>query len=367
MDLQDFIQEVLDCEFPTEPKKREINPTRNGFNFACPFCGDSFTAAHKKRGNIYLNSKAFKCFNDGCMTWMPLKRFVGMMAEKHEIDISELEIDFDDAIDRHEHHTRIEDNDVMKFLSDTGALGTMLDLNYVKDRFSLINIRTLGSSSIARQFLEKRMLFDLPGADEYIFADPSDKLIYIFNYHKASGKILSLASRRIEYKKYKVIPYTHICDALHIQKVADHADFIDQLGEYFNLLNIDFKAPIRVTEGQIDSMFLENGLAMQGVTKSMFLLDYVPNEHIWTMFDRDKGGINASVDEINAGRKVFMWSLLVSRLKRRFSPDDPELRKMKDTNDLYVYMRKRTNLPLKAFHVLVDRYFTSSRFDIVYL
>lgn len=367
MDLQDFIQEVLDCEFPSEPKKREINPTRNGFNFACPFCGDSFQSSSKKRGNIYLNSKAFKCFNDGCMTWMPLKRFVGTMAEKHDIDISELEIDFEDGIDRHEHHARIDDNDVMKFLSDTGALGTMLDLDYVRDRFSLINVKTLPPHSIARQFLEKRMLFNIPGMDEYIFSDPSDKLIYIFNYHKASGKILSLATRRIEYKKYKVIPYSHICQALHIQKVEDHADFIDQLGEYFNLLNVDFKKPIRVTEGQIDSMFLENGLAMQGVTKSMFLLDYVPNEHVWTMFDRDKGGVAASVNEINAGRKAFMWSLLINRLKRKYSPDDKDLIKIKDTNDLYAYMYKKTGLPIGVFHSLVDKYFTSSKFDIVYL
>jgi len=367
MDLQDFIQEVLDCEFPSEPKKREMNPTRNGFNFACPFCGDSFQSASKKRGNVYLNSKSFKCFNDGCMMWMPLKKFVGIFAEKHGIDITELEIDFDDAVDRREHNTKIEDNDIMKFLTDTGALGTMLDLEYVKDRFSLINVRSLPSHSITRQFLEKRELFNIPGMDNYIFADPSDKLIYIFNYHKASGKIISLASRRIEYKKYKVIPYSHICDALHIQKVADHADFIDQLGEYFNLLNVDFKTPIRVTEGQIDSMFLANGLAMQGVTKSMFLLDYVPNENVWTMFDRDKGGIDASVNEINAGRKAFMWSLLMKRLKLKYSPDDVQLRKIKDTNDLYVYMYHKTNLPMHVFHSLVDKYFTSSKFDILYL
>ena len=40
MDLRDFIQEVLDNEFPGERKKREIHDTRNGYNFACPFCGE---------------------------------------------------------------------------------------------------------------------------------------------------------------------------------------------------------------------------------------------------------------------------------------------------------------------------------------
>lgn len=373
MDLRDFIQEVLDNEFPGERKKREIHETRNGFNFACPFCGDSFTVDSKKRGNVYLNSKSFKCFNDGCMTWMPLKRFVGMLAVKHEIDIAELDIDFDGDGDESSHaQGRIDDNDMIKFLTDTGALGTMLDLEYVKNRFSLINVRSLSRETTVQQFLEKRMLYDVPGLDEFIFADPNDKLIYIFNYHKATGKILSLAYRRVDYKKYKVIPYTHLCDALKLEKVRDNAEFIDQLGEHFNVLNVDFKKPMRITEGQIDSLFLKNGMAMQGVSKSRFLLDNLPPENVLTMFDRDKGGMGASLSEIQVGRKAFMWSLLVSRLKRKFGPEEQMLKStkyggMKDTNDLYVFMRQKTGLSLDQFNMLVDKYFTSSKFDIVYL
>jgi predicted RNA-binding Zn-ribbon protein involved in translation (DUF1610 family) len=367
MDLQDFIQEVLDNEFCTEPKKREIQPTKNGFNFACPFCGDSMTSVSKKRGNIYLNSKTFKCFNDGCMTWMPLRRFVSTFAQKFEIDISALDIEFDAEYDSRDRLVRIEDNNVMKFLSDSGALGTMLDVAYVRDRFSLINVRTMSQGTKTWQFLENRRLFNIPNVDEFIYGDNSDSLIYIFNYHRHTGKILSLATRKIEYKKYKVIPYSHICDSLHIPKVEEHYQFVDELGEYFNLLNVDFTKPVRVTEGQIDSMFLHNGMAMQGVTKSMFILDYVADENVWTMFDRDKGGITASVREIQNGRKTFMWSLLLKRLKRRFPSEIPSLLKIKDTNDLYKFLYDRTKLPFWRFNSLIDGYFTSSKFDMVYL
>ena len=366
MDLQDFIQEVLDCEF-SDPQKRKIEEKRDGYRFACPFCGDSLTVASKKRGNIFLNSKAFKCFNDGCMVWMPLKKFVSVMADKHDIDISELEIDFEPEQGGYEKHERIEGNDIMKFLSDTGALGTMLDLEYVRDRFSLIDVRSLHSNSKVRQFMQKRLLYNIPGVGEYIFADNTDSVIFIFNYHKPSGKIISLATRKIEYKKYKVIPYSHICENLHIEPVAEHAGFIDQIGEYFNLLNVDFTKPIKITEGQIDSMFLSNACALQGITKSMFILDWVPNDNVWTMFDRDKGGIGVSVREIMAGRRVFMWSMLMRNLKRKYSPDIPELRKIKDTNDLYVFLHVRTELPIWRFDMLVNEYFTSSKFDMIYL
>ena len=210
MDLEEFLQEVLDCEF-SESEKRKLIPTSKGFNFACPFCGDSMKNVSAKRGNIYLNSKTFKCFNDGCMTWMPLRKLISIFASKHGIDISDLDIDFEpDHDSKYTKHERIEDNNMMKFLTDTGALGTMLDLEYVRDRFSLLNIRDLPPESKVRQFIDKRLLFNIPDAHEYIFADNSDSLIYIFNYNKASGKILSLATRKIEYKKYKVIPYSHI-------------------------------------------------------------------------------------------------------------------------------------------------------------
>lgn len=367
MDLKDFIQEVLENEFPGERKKCEVHDTKNGFNFACPYCGDSLSNDSKKRGNIYLNSKAFKCFNDGCMTWVPLKKFVGEFADKHSIDISDLDIDFEAEFDPRDRNLEIRDNNIMNFLYDTGAFGTMLDIDNVKHRFSLINIRTLPAHSITRQYLEKRLLYNIPNVEDYIFADATDKVIYIFNYHKATGKIISLATRKIEYKKYKVIPYTHICQSLHLPPVADHADALDQLGEYFNILNVDLRRPIKTTEGQIDALFLENGIAIQGVTKSMFLLDYVPKHNVWTMFDRDKGGIEGSLREINAGHKAFMWSLLISKLKRKYSPDDPELRKIKDTNDLYVFLYKRTELPLWRFNSLVDSYFTSSKMDMLYL
>ena len=41
MDLEDFIQEALDSEFGSDKKKTEINETKTGYNFSCPFCGDS--------------------------------------------------------------------------------------------------------------------------------------------------------------------------------------------------------------------------------------------------------------------------------------------------------------------------------------
>lgn len=367
MDLQDFINEVLASEFPGESKKQEVITTQTGFNFACPFCGDSTSHAHKKRGNIYLNSKTFKCFNDGCMTWMPLKRFIGTLSDKYSIDITDLEIDFD-AIDTvRTHRFVVPENNIMNFLHDTGAYATLLDMDYVRDRFSLINVNDLPSTSIVRQFLTDRLLFNIPNMSDYIYADYTDSLIYIFNYHKSTGKILSLATRKVEYKKYNVIPYSHICKNLHIDPCEDHADVIDQLGEYFNIMNVDLHRPVKTAEGQIDSMFMENSCAVQGVTKSMFLLDSISPEHVWTMFDRDKAGMGASLKEILNGHKAFMWTLLIERLKRKYSPNDIKLRKIKDTNDLYIYMYGKTALPLDRFNILIDSYFTSSKFDMLFL
>ena len=67
------------------------------------------------------------------------------------------------------------------------------------------------------------------------------------------------------------------------------------------------------------------------------------------------------------GHKAFMWSLLIRNMKRKYSPDDPKLRKIKDTNDLYQYLYERTKLPIWRFNTLVDNYFTTSPFDMIYI
>jgi predicted RNA-binding Zn-ribbon protein involved in translation (DUF1610 family) len=59
-----LLQEILDSRF-SEFEKRRIAEKAGRLNFACPYCGDSYSELHKKRGNIYLENYGYHCYNCG--------------------------------------------------------------------------------------------------------------------------------------------------------------------------------------------------------------------------------------------------------------------------------------------------------------
>ena len=63
--IEDLITAVLVKEFPGEHNKHKIYRAGNRLNFSCPYCGDSHDG-RKKRGNFYLDTLSYKCYNGGC-------------------------------------------------------------------------------------------------------------------------------------------------------------------------------------------------------------------------------------------------------------------------------------------------------------
>ena len=364
--LEEFLEIVLLHVFPHERLKRKIEPGTKSIGFACPFCGDSKTNPNAKRGHLYPVSKTFKCYNDGCMKWMPLRKFVGHFVAAYGIDITELEIDFDmPAHDKP--HMQLASNDMLQYLVEVGVFDQLPTVSQLIYRFDLRNISEMTPDTEAGKFIAKRKLANVPEAYDCVFSDPSDKLIYIFNFHKQSGKVLSYTTRKLLQKKYKIEVYSDMCKALHIPVAEAHAPILDSLSNYFNVFNVDLNKPIKILEGQIDSMFVYNSIAMQGVTKDNILAQYMSPENIYTMFDRDKAGTEASIEELNEGHRVFMWGLLVTKMKRAFSDYYKEICKIKDTNDLYIFLYDRTGLPLWKFNEMMDRYYTSNKLDLLYI
>ena len=81
-----FLETLLRKKFHDVPEKQKIEEhSSRKLNFACPICGDSEKKVSKKRGNLYLDTGAYKCFNDGCMAYMPIGEFVARMSKEHGI------------------------------------------------------------------------------------------------------------------------------------------------------------------------------------------------------------------------------------------------------------------------------------------
>jgi hypothetical protein len=121
-----FVETLLRKRFHDNFEKQKLDDSNDRkLNFACPICGDSHKKSSKKRGNIYLDSNAYKCFNDGCMAYMPLSEFVSKMSREHGIMLPSfvLEIEYKPV------KVKRTDNPLLRFLtSDTAELITISEI-----------------------------------------------------------------------------------------------------------------------------------------------------------------------------------------------------------------------------------------------
>ena len=63
--IKELIGDILRKEFAGNAGKQKMYEAGNRLNISCPYCGDS-SNPRKKRGNFYLDTLTYKCYNGGC-------------------------------------------------------------------------------------------------------------------------------------------------------------------------------------------------------------------------------------------------------------------------------------------------------------
>ena len=366
-----FVETVLRKRFHDVLEKQKIDGSSDRkLNFACPICGDSQKKVSKKRGNLYLDTKHYKCFNDGCMAYMSLSEFVAKMSREHGIMLPSFVLE--DGFKATPTPKKTE-NQLIRFLtSDTSQLVTISE---VINRFSLKRLDMVPDTSIAYQYIKSRYLHLIKDYGDFLYTDSQDNKVFIFNFDKRSGKLLGFAMRTLNEsisQKYIIRSYTdltQIFSQLGISKqLVDDANF---LNNYFNILNIDFSKPIRITEGQFDSMFIDNAIATSGATKARSIFaELGAKSATQVIFDRDKAGKTQMMNFIKQGYSVFLWNKAIGDLKKKYSTkgDLLNLTKVKDINDLFKFLQTRdTNHSIEKFNLWINGYFSESIFDLGYL
>lgn len=365
-----FVKLLLEKRFPDTLEKQKIDEgADHKLNFACPICGDSQKKVSKKRGNLYLDSKHYKCFNDGCMAYMSLTEFVAKMSRKFSILMPTFILD-DDVQTVEIKRT---DNQLARFLtSDTTKLIRITD---VVNRFSLRRLDQIDDDSPAVQFLKRRNLDRIKDYGDFLYTDNSNSRIYIFNFDRRSGKVLGLATRSLQEdvdRKYIIKSYTELSQ-LFVQKniAKDLIDDANFLNNYFNILNVDFSKPILLSEGQFDSMLVNNCIATSGVTKARSILANLGSKSgVRIVFDRDKAGKGQMMTLIKQDYSVFLWNKALQEIKKKFPDREDliELQQIKDINDLFSFMVKRDDtISVDSFSKFINGHFSESVFDLAFL
>ena len=369
--LKEFLEEVLKNRFPGEASKQKVddsNPVK--INIACPVCGDSQKKQNKRRGNIYLESNTYKCYNDGCMAFMGLDKFIAKYC--HAYGLMPPDIFVKGGI-----KTDVKSKkkvSLLRFLVNYSLKEKLLDLDYFTYRFSLTQMTDFNESCMTTDYIKGRYLHETFNFSDCCYHDSRREKIYIFNKDDVSGKILGYSVRSADPNywgpKYKMMNYSEINrDICKLGMTDSELKEVDALNNMFNILNIDHNREITFTEGQFDSMFIENCVASTGVGKLADALNMIQGEGSRRiLMDNDKAGRQESIKMLNQGQYVFLWSKLITDLKLDFPNKVVEIKKITDINALYQFMKSvNLNYNITEFNQTLDKYFSNSMFDILFL
>ena len=272
------------------------------FNFRCPHCGDSQKSKTKARAYLYRvkNDMFFKCHN--CGQGQNLANFIKFIDPKlYEQYLLERYKKSAPATPKPKF-----DFKPTKFTNQT----PIDDLKSIKDlpedhpaRLYCVN-RKIPEKYFDKLFLSDKFMTLVNEVKPNTYKITKDHPRLIIPFYDTTGKLFAFQGRAFgkEQPKYLTIKLDE-----SKQKV-------------YGLDKINFQKPIYITEGPIDSLFIDNCLAAGGA--DLFLKNKIPNENITYIFDnepRNKEIVKRMYKVIEQDFNVVIW------------PDEIQL---KDVNDM---------------------------------
>lgn len=359
------LQVILNRSFK-ESYRRKLDIYSDRINICCPICGDSATDIRKKRGNLYLNSLSYHCYN--CGAHMGINSFLHRFDE----DLSS-----EDKIVVHE----IQQNSKKfekKVSSSQGSMSmTLLDkLAIPKDiLFKQLGITSPYRDQTATKYLKSRMI-DIKDW-KYFGYNPLSAELYILNI-SPSNRVIGYQIRQLDpnsvknrymsrrltkiYSEVFNKNISPIVERLLLQmpngdKYITEEDGIenivanlDRLSGIFNIMNINMGRPLTIMEGPIDSLAVDNSIALQGASKQLDgFFDNV--ENVRYLFDNDKTGKEMSLKKLKSHKTVFLWTQYIDMIHTK--------EKIKDVNDL-----QKMNLFNQE---ILEKCFSDDEFDAMYI
>jgi hypothetical protein len=343
--IEDLINTVLVKEFPGEHNKHKIYRAGNRLNFSCPYCGDS-RDGRKKRGNFYLDTLSYKCYNGGCGIFKDIYSILKDFSLVGNLDQNEKTEILDILHSRKERRkTYYGDIDISIFF-DEDIKNYIIPRSEFMERMGLEEVR----GSKIEIYLTRRN--QVP--DQKFAWDKEKQRLYLLNLSRENN-ILGLQFRNMQQSsggsKYYTYKLSGIWEKLlgcKDENFLDGCRKIDPISSVFNIGTISFNDTITIFEGPMDSFLWKNSVGLCSVeNKFPFEMD---NLRFW--YDWDNAGRAKASELLAEGHLVFNW--------RKFLTDHglPTNKKW-DLNDLVNFLRSR-QLKIKRF----DFYFTDEVLDL---
>ena len=364
--IEEKVQRILDSKFKKDSfYKRQIDHFSDRINFACPFCGDSLRDPRKKRFNIYLNSLSCHCFNcnhhSGINSF--LKQFDEELSSEDKIQVHEIQ----QSAKKFERRLSNKQSSFAFQLLDKLAIPK-------KIMFGVLNLTTPYKSQECSDYLNSRNINIKQW--KYFAYNEKTKELYILNIN-SNDRIIGMQIRQLDPNSRKSRYLTRSLSKIYSEmfkkdisvliekllKSMDNGDKyimeedgieniqanLDRLSGLFNVMNVDMNIPLTIVEGPIDSLFLQNSIALQGATK---LNDYFDDmKMVRFLFDNDKTGKEHALNKLKSNKKTFLWGMYFKKMNIK--------NKVKDINDL-----TKLNLFNKEVY---ESCFSDDEFDVLFI
>ena len=259
------------------------------WNFRCPICGDSQRNKNKARGFVFRvkTDLVYKCHN--CQAAMPFHKFLEMQ---------------DPALHKEYRLEKFRDSNKSKPRKSVVERVVSKKPVFKVDIFSsLTPIEQLNNSHPAREYLLTRRLpvDQLYWTDKFqewvnsvkpgTFETTQDEGRIIIPFRDKEGNPFGFQGRSLEKTGLRYITILVNEDAPKI----------------FGLNTINYDKPVYITEGPLDSLLLENSVAMAGADVDCREIGWC--DHIWVYDNepRNRQITDRILKSIDAGDKVVVW------------------------------------------------------------
>jgi len=342
--VQELLSGILRKEFAGNADKQIIYQAANRLNFSCPYCGDS-RSSRKKRGNFYLDTLTYKCYNGGCGIFKDAYSLFRDFHVTSKLDGDEKK-NIIDVIKQGKEKRKTHYGDVdISLLFDTDFKNVVVKREYFMEKMGLQEI----SGSKIETYIRKRN--QVP--DEKFAWDPVREKIYLFNLSK-DLEIMGLQFRNMN-SQYGSKYYTYKLSAIwekllesRDRELIEEAKKIDPISSVFNVGNISFDRTITIFEGPMDSWLWKNSVALCSI-ENKFPFE-IENVQYW--YDWDNAGRIKHSQLLSEGKRVFNW-------KKFLIDHDLPINKKWDLNDLVNFLRAK-KIKIRR----LDNYFTEELLDL---
>jgi DNA primase len=294
-ELKDTIHDLISCEYP------QAKRTFKGYNFRCPLCGDSKDTWKTGRGHIFLNKTPFVyyCFNAGCdaSDGMAMTNFMKQLhPEYNKAYIKKVvNLNKESAEKKAARKEKLKKNlyvvarTLPQLKNDTRPDITDMPDFIKRNKKKLIDMKSIKDYPVALDFCAQRGIPE-EVYTRWLFVDNPKSPInqrVIIPFLNSKGNMYFYQARTIigEEPKYK--------------------NALTEIRPVYNYYESDFSKPVIILEGPIDSLFIENAIAICGVKYDDRMLDVIKDKYF--IFDDDEAGKTAALEHLQKKKYVFLW------------------------------------------------------------